>query len=121
MAAHPEPGNLLPLKQDVVLILLALAEQPSHGYGLMRAVEERSDGSMVLPIGTLYRTLKGMLADGLIAPCDPPSKSAAADARRRFYRITGFGGRVLTAEIARMAQLTRAARQVVGHLRTRPA
>jgi DNA-binding PadR family transcriptional regulator len=121
MPVNRSPADLLPLKQDVVLILLALTDRPSHGYGLMRAIEMRSGGEMALPIGTLYRTLKRMLDDGLIVACDPPSRSASGDARRRYYRMTPFGARVLAAEIARMKQLTRAARQFVDGSRPRLA
>jgi len=104
------PTSLLPLKPDVLLILLALADQPQHGYGIMRDVEERSGGELVLQTGALYRTLRRMLGDGLIQECDAPSRTEISDVRRRYYRPTRFGVAVLNAEVDRMSKLVRAAR-----------
>jgi DNA-binding PadR family transcriptional regulator len=104
------PSSLLPLKPDVFMILLALARRPRHGYGIMRDVDERTDGTVILQTGALYRALKRMLDDGLIQGCNAPSDADTADARRRYYRLTRFGATVLDAEADRMAGLVRAAR-----------
>jgi PadR family transcriptional regulator PadR len=94
---------------DALLVLLALAARPLHGYGIIRDVEERSDGQTVLQTGALYRTLRRLMRDRLIEPCDPPA-GEGGDPRRRFYRITRTGRQEMDAEIARMARLVRAAR-----------
>jgi PadR family transcriptional regulator PadR len=103
------PDSFLPLSTDALLILLALAARPLHGYGVIRDVEARSDGATVLQTGALYRMLRRLLRDALIEECDPPA-GEGADPRRRFYRPTKLGRAVLDAEVARMARLVRAAR-----------
>src|SRR4029450_10822921 len=95
----------LPLKSDVLLILMALAEGPQHGYGLIRDVEMRSEGQTVLQTGALYRTLRRLLEDGTIDECPRPAGEASDDERRRYYTVTPFGRAVLEAEIARMSRL----------------
>ena len=111
MAARaPDPGDFLPLKSDVLLILMALAEGPQHGYGLIRDVEMRSEGQTVLQTGALYRTLRRLLEDGTIDECPRPAGEASDDERRRYYTVTPFGRAVLEAEIARMSRLVRAAK-----------
>ena len=77
-------------------VLLALAGGPRHGYGIMKDVERESGGEVRLEIGSLYRLLARMLAAGLIEQGD-------SDDRRRYYRITRQGRRVLRAEAARLA------------------
>ncbi|HET9372850.1 MAG TPA: helix-turn-helix transcriptional regulator [Vicinamibacterales bacterium] len=111
MAARgPDPADLLPLKSDVLLILLALADGPQHGYGLIRDVEARSEGQVRLQTGALYRTLRRLLQDGTITECPRPASESSDDERRRYYTVTPFGRAVLEAEIARMSRLVRAAK-----------
>jgi len=102
--------DFLPLKSDVLLILLALATRPLHGYGIIRDVEERTEGEVVLQTGALYRTLRRLLADGLIEECAPPPTAERDDERRRYYRPSALGERVLSADVERMSRLVRAAR-----------
>jgi DNA-binding PadR family transcriptional regulator len=109
MPDRARPEALLPLATDALLILLALASRPQHGYGIIRDVEERSAGELLLQTGALYRILRRLLRDALIEPCDPP-EAASGDPRRRYYRLTRQGHLVLDAEIQRMAKLVRAAR-----------
>ena len=104
------PEAFLPLKSNWLHILLSLAGAEQHGYGIMRDVEERSGGELVLQTGALYRTLRRMLGDGLIQECDAPSRTEISDGRRRYYRPTRFGVAVLNAEVDRMSKLVRAAR-----------
>jgi DNA-binding PadR family transcriptional regulator len=115
----PDPDDFLPLKSDVVLILLALAAQPQHGYGIIRDVEARSEGRVVLQTGALYRTLRRLLEEGLIEERDRPAGESSSDERRRYYQPTGLGRRVLDAETERMARLVRAARDTAGGRRPR--
>jgi DNA-binding PadR family transcriptional regulator len=79
-------------------ILLALAAGPRHGYGIMKEVERESSGSVRLEIGSLYRLLARLLQQGLIEDAD-------GDERRRYYRITRLGRRVLKIEAERLAGL----------------
>lgn len=99
----------LPLASDALFILLALAAQPLHGYGIIRDVEARSEGATVLQTGALYRLLRRLVRDALIEACDAPA-GEGGDPRRRFYQLTRRGRAVLDAEGARMARLARAAR-----------
>jgi PadR family transcriptional regulator len=118
----PDPrsaGDRLPLSHNTLLILLALAESPLHGYGIIRAVHERSDGTITLQTGGLYREIKHLLADGLIAECAPPSHIGDVDERRRYYRNTALGAQVLAAEIDRLSKLVRAARAIEAGRRPR--
>ena len=122
MPTPPPPiGSFLPLKHDVVMILVALSAQPRHGYGIIREVEDRSEGETLLQAGALYRTLKRLLTDGLIVEVDPPESSDREDERRRYYSLTRLGSRVLAAEIERMAKLVRSARALGGTRRPRLA
>jgi DNA-binding PadR family transcriptional regulator len=107
-----EPAAFLPLKSDVLLVLLVLARRERHGYGIIRDVAERSDGEIRLHTGALYRLLKRLFADGLIAEADRRPTPEADEERRRFYRLTPLGDAVMKAEVERMAKLVRAARLI---------
>lgn len=97
--------TLLPLTPAVFQILLALTGCDRHGYGIMQEVNSSTNGKLHLGPGTLYRSLKQMLAQGFIVEWDERSDPALDDQRRRYYRLTDFGERVLTAEIERLEQL----------------
>src|ERR1700748_1627978 len=84
----------LPLLPAVFHIMLALADGERHGYGIKREVEFRTGGVISLGPGTLYGTLRRMLADGFI-------EESGDDERRRFYRLTALGRKVATAEADR--------------------
>src|ERR687886_2787471 len=106
-----EPQDLLPLTPAVLNILLALADGERHGYGIMREVEERTGGEVRLGPGTLYGSIKRMLADGLIEESDERPDPELDDQRRRYYDITDFGRRVAGAEVGRLAGLVRTAQR----------
>jgi DNA-binding PadR family transcriptional regulator len=110
VVTRPDPADYLPLAADALLILLALAARPLHGYGIIRDVEARSDGQVVLQTGALYRTLRRLLHDGLIEECDRPADAESSDERRRYYQPTALGRKVMDAEVERMSRLVRAAR-----------
>jgi DNA-binding PadR family transcriptional regulator len=99
------PDTLLPLTPAVFHILLALSDKERHGYGIMQEIEQRTDGKVHMGPGTLYGSIKRMLADGLIEASAERSDVALDNERRRYYRLTGFGQRVVRAEAARLAQL----------------
>jgi len=105
-----DPGELLPLTPAVLHILLALADEERHGYGIMKEVEARTGGEVRLGPGTLYGSIKRMLADGLIEESDERPDPGLDDQRRRYYRITDFGRRVAGAEAERLQGLIDAAR-----------
>ena len=121
MPPSPPPDSFLPLKHDVVMILLALSAGPRHGYGVIRDVEQRSAGATILQAGALYRTLKRLLADELIMEVDAPRTADREDERRRYYDMTPLGAAVLAAEIERMARLVRTARVKAGARKPRLA
>ena len=99
---QPSP-ELLPLTPPVFHILLALAEEERHGYGIMRDVARQTGGSLQLGPGTLYGCLKRMVAAGLVAECDERPDPALDDERRRYYRMTPAGKRAVRAEAQRLA------------------
>ncbi len=105
-----EPRDLLPLTPAVLHILLALADEERHGYGIMREVEDRTGRETRLGPGTLYGSIKRMLANGLIEESDERPDPELDDQRRRYYRITEFGRRVAGADAERLASLVRTAR-----------
>ena len=105
-----ELRELLPLRPAVLHILLALADEERHGYGIMREVEGRTRGQTRLGPGTLYGSIKRMLAAGLIEESDERPDPAMDDQRRRYYRITDFGRRVAGAEAERLSCLVETAR-----------
>ena len=106
-----EVRDLLPLRPAVLDILLALADEERHGYGSMREVEGRTGGRTRLGPGTLYGSIKRMLADGLIEESDERPDPVMDDQRRRYYRITDFGRRVAGAEAERLSALVETARE----------
>jgi DNA-binding PadR family transcriptional regulator len=98
----PDPRQYLPLKPVDLQLLLALAEEERHGYGLVQAIDAATDGLVQLDPGNLYRVIKRLLADDLIAESERRHTGDAASERRRYYRLTALGRRVLAAELARL-------------------
>lgn len=100
-----KPDSFLPLKTHWFHVLLSLADQDQHGYGIMQEVLERTRGKVRLWPATLYGTLKRLMDADLIeeAPCRPAPE--LDDARRRYYRLTRLGRQVLAAESARLEEL----------------
>ena len=103
------PEALLPLTPAVFHILLALADGEKHGYAIMREVGERTGGGVRMGPGTLYGSIQRMLHDGLIIEMRDRVDSVHGEERRRYYRLTGFGQRVLQAEAERLEHLVRIA------------
>ena len=99
---------LLPLAPAFLHILIALGDGERHGYSIMQDVAERTGGRVKMSPGTLYGSIKRMLAEGLIE--ELTTGAAGADERRRFYRITRFGRRVALAEADRLKSLLTQAR-----------
>lgn len=103
------PEAMLPLTPAVFHILLALADGEKHGYGIMQEIGVRTDGAMRMGPGTLYGSIQRMLKDGLIVEAQERVEAAPGEERRRYYRLTGFGQRVVRAEAHRLEQLVRIA------------
>ena len=112
MLTNQDPMSLLPLPVAHLHVLLALATGDKHGYAIMQEVEALTKGAVTMGPGTLYGAVKRMLAAGLIADSDERPDPELDDERRRYYRITALGGRVLELEIERMEQLARTARAI---------
>lgn len=102
-----DPTPHLPLAPRDLLILAVLAEGPLHGYGLIKAVEDRSRSGVLLDPANLYRTLRRMRSLGWLEDV------ADEGDRRRTHRITGAGRRVLRAELERLERLLDQARPAV--------
>lgn len=105
----PDPRALLPLKPVDLQLLLALSLEELHGYGLVQEIERATDGLVSLDPGNLYRIIKRLLADGVIAESERRRVADLNDERRRYYELTALGGRVLAAELQRLRALTSSA------------
>ena len=106
----PPPETYLPLPPATFQILLALVDGDRHGYAIMKEVAERSEGTVRLGPGTLYGSLKRLLAAGLVAECGEQADPESGDERRRYYRLTKVGLSVARAEARRLDAMVRAAR-----------
>lgn len=105
------PEDQLPLSPIVFHMMLALADGEKHGYRIMKAVEEDTDGQMTIRVGSLYGTIRRMIDAGLIEETDERPDPELDDERRRYYRLTGLGEKVLSAEVKRLDHLLALARQ----------
>lgn len=106
--ATRNPDEFLPLTPAMFHILLALADSERHGYDIMQEVDQRTEGTVRLGPGTLYGSIKRMLADGLVEESGDRPDPELDDERRRYYRLTDFGYRVAKAEAERLSQLVKA-------------
>jgi DNA-binding PadR family transcriptional regulator len=106
----PTPTSFLPLTPAVLHILLALAEGERHGYAIAQAVEAATDGMVRMGPGTLYGSIGRMVSSGLIEETGRGRSRTMDDERRRFYRATTLGRRVLEAETERLARVVAVAR-----------
>src|SRR5215469_11049379 len=105
-------GSFLPLSPAILHILLALAGEDRHGYGIMLEVARQSDGRYKLGPGTLYDNLQRLVNQGMVEEAPRPANLPAAedDPRRRYYRLTPFGRDVLGADIHRLEAVVREAK-----------
>ena len=111
---QPEAAVTKPLTEPVLLILMSLADEPRHGYGLMKDIGTLSKGRVRLSTGTLYGALRRLLEDAWIERFEQEDTSREKQA----YRLTPAGRRQFQRELDRMKQLTKAA---AARLRTREA
>jgi DNA-binding PadR family transcriptional regulator len=101
-------SSFLPLSPASFYILFSLAAEDRHGYGIMQEVTRQSGGQYKLGPGTLYDNLQKMMNWAMVEAA--PRRSADDDPRRRYYRITDFGRRLLAAEVVRLEDLVREAK-----------
>jgi DNA-binding PadR family transcriptional regulator len=100
-------ADFLPLHQNWFHILLSLVGAEQHGYGIMQEVLERTNGAVRIWPATLYGTLQRLIADGLIEESEERPVEELDDARRRYYRLTRLGRRVLELECERLQEMLR--------------
>jgi DNA-binding PadR family transcriptional regulator len=100
-----------PLTPAVLHILLALAAQERHGYGIMKQVESDSRGKVKMGPGTLYGSVGRMIDAGLIRESDKKIDPEMDDERRVYYKITAAGEKALAAELARYRDVV----ELAGH------
>ena len=110
MTRPSNPGSFLPLKPNWFHVLLSLANDEQHGYGIMQEVLQRTEGKVRLWPATLYGTLKRLIEEELITESDRRPSASEDDARRRYYKLTPLGRRVLAAECERLEDLVRVIR-----------
>ena len=107
MAADPDPRSFLPLSPIVFQVLLALADGPRHGYGIIQEIDSRTNGLMRLRTGTLYLLLRRLSAEALVEATRTPRAEAVAAGHapgspRRYFDVTTLGRAVLSAEARRL-------------------
>jgi DNA-binding PadR family transcriptional regulator len=106
----PPPESFLPLPAATFHILLSLAEDDRHGYGIIQDVAARTEGALKLSAGTLYRSIQRLLEQGLLVEVQERPAPELDDERRRYYRITELGAAVARCETRRFSDLLRMAR-----------
>ena len=111
------PQKFIPLKTHWFHIMLSLAGGEQHGYGIMQEVLNRTTGKVRLWPATLYGSVKRLIEAGLIEESDERPAPELDDARRRYYRLTPMGGRVLDAECERLQELVRTIQEKQGRVK----
>ena len=107
--ARYDATRYLPLQQADLHILLALGQEEKHGYAIMLAVAEETNGKVRLGPGTLYGAIKRLRTSGLIVESKRRPCPESDDERRRYYRLTSLGRKVLVAELDRLCSIVRTA------------
>ena len=114
MKSQHEPETFLPLPHLPFLILLALASKDTaHGWAIIKSIDQMTEGRTAPSSGSLYLAMGRLEERGLLDQVDPPSSEGdqRGDQRRRYYRLTPLGNRVLKAESQRLADLVDIARE----------
>ena len=110
MARSTESDPHAPLPAATFHILMALADDDRHGYGIIQDVSARTGGEVTLSAGTLYRSIQRLLEQGLIEELAERPAPELDDERRRYYRLTPAGRAAARAEASRLTALVRLAR-----------
>jgi DNA-binding PadR family transcriptional regulator len=101
--------KLDPLPSSAFQILLSLADSDLHGYAIMQRVRQQTNGRMRLGPGTLYSSIQALLEEDIIEELEPKADAGPSD-RRRVYRLTTTGRRLVRSEAERLVDLLRVAR-----------
>ena len=107
MPPSDDPNLHLPLTPHAFQILLSLLDRDRHGYSLIKDIEERTQGEMILGTSTVYAAVKRMVEEGLLREAPEPAQESSGGPRRRYYCITDFGREVARAEGLRINRLQR--------------
>src|SRR5579863_3249229 len=107
MSRPVDARSFLPVSPLAFQVLVALADGPRHGYGVIQEIDARTGGLIRLRTGTLYLLLQRLTADGLVEPTKTPKAESSAAGRapgspRRYYGVTPLGRAVLAAETRRL-------------------
>jgi len=104
-----DPARFVPLRPQDYFILFVLVDADCHGYRMIQEIERLSGGQVRFEAGNLYRSIRRLIRDGLVAESDRRPAPESDDERRRYYRITDLGRRVFAEETARMRTVVAAA------------
>jgi DNA-binding PadR family transcriptional regulator len=112
------PESQLPLKPVELLVLTMLSAGERHGYGIRQDIIDHTRGAIALEAGNLYRIIRRLEADGVLEESGHRPASDSDDERRRYYRLTPFGKRVLAAELERVRAIVKLgeARRIIAPL-----
>ncbi len=105
LSKRKQPDEYLPLTPRTFHILLAVKDGEKHGYSIMKEVEERSSGQVRIGPGTLYEAIGRLVGSGLLKEVAAPASSKTDKRRRRFYKLTPLGSKVMRLEAERLADL----------------
>ena len=106
---HAELDEHLPMKPADYLTLIALGDEQQHGYGLVKKIEQLSEGTLRLVPGNFYSILQRLMNDGLLKESDRRPAQDLDNRKRRYYAVTELGRAVATAETARLKSLVKVA------------
>jgi len=107
-----DPNHHIPLSPRDFLILLVLAEEPLHGYGILKAIEARVGDDVSLDPANLYRSLKRLRRDEIVDVTEAPDDVDTPVEQRRYFALTETGRAVVAAEAHRLEKLTAVAREI---------
>ena len=114
-----DPDRFLPLAPATLHILLSLAEEPMHGYGIKQEVLRQSGGRYNLGPGTLYDNIQRLMKQGMVEEIPRPREHE--NSRRRYYRLSSLGRGVLSQELARLEDVVHEGRMRLRSLKSRRA
>jgi len=100
-----EAENHIPLKHVDFLVLLVLMDSDLHGYGIVKEIGDRTEGHIRLEPGNLYRYIRRLEQEGLVAEAEERPEGEVDDERRRYYTVTALGREVLELEVSRLRAL----------------
>lgn len=103
------PEEYLPLTPLWFNILLAAADGPTHGYAVIKEIEERTGGALTPGTGTVYVALQRLVEEGLLVESAEGRQEYGDRRTRRHYQLSDLGRETCTAEARRLARQVEAA------------